>query len=42
VDEMAHAWMNVTYFTEQEYKDLQAERKAKAAKATNNDNEKQQ
>jgi hypothetical protein len=42
VDEMAHAWMNVTYFTDQEYKDLQAERKAKAAKATNNDNEKQQ
>ena len=42
VDEMAHAWMNVTYFSDQEYKDLQAERKAKAAKATNNDNEKQQ
>ena len=42
VDEMAHAWMNVVYFNDQEYKDLQAERKAKAAKATNNDNEKQQ
>jgi len=42
VDEMAHAWMNVVYFTDQEFKDLQAERKAKAAKATNNDNEKQQ
>ncbi len=42
VDEMAHAWMNVVYFTDQEYKDLQAERKAKAAKSTNNDNEKQQ
>src|SRR5262249_55953570 len=42
VDEMAHAWMNVVYFTDAEYKDLQAERKAKLAKATNNDNEKQQ
>jgi mono/diheme cytochrome c family protein len=42
VDEMAHAWMNVVYFNDQEYKDLQAERKAKAAKATNNDNERQQ
>ncbi len=44
VDEMAHAWMNVTYFTDEEYKALQAERKAKLAKATNdnNNNEKQQ
>jgi len=42
VDEMAHAWMNVTYFTDDEYKALQAERKAKLAKVTNNDNEKQQ
>ncbi|MBI3493506.1 MAG: hypothetical protein HY047_17255 [Acidobacteria bacterium] len=41
VDEMAHAWMNVTYFNDEEYKALQAERKAKMAKATNND-EKQQ
>jgi len=41
VDEMAHAWMNVTYFTDAEYKALQAERKAKMAKTTN-DNEKQQ
>jgi hypothetical protein len=41
VDEMAHAWMNVVYFNEQEFKDLQAERKAKSAKTTN-DNEKQQ
>jgi mono/diheme cytochrome c family protein len=41
VDEMAHAWMNVVYFTDQEFKDLQAERKAKLAKTTN-DNEKQQ
>src|SRR5438270_487970 len=41
VDEMAHAWMNVVYFNDQEYKDLQAERKAKLAKTTN-DNEKQQ
>jgi mono/diheme cytochrome c family protein len=42
VDEMAHAWMNVTYFTEDEFKALQAERKAKLAKSTNNDNDKQQ
>ncbi|HEX3644687.1 MAG TPA: hypothetical protein VHT95_03720, partial [Vicinamibacterales bacterium] len=41
VDEMAHAWMNVTYFTDAEYKALQAERKAKLPKATN-DAEKQQ
>ena len=41
VDEMAHAWMNVVYFDDQEFKDLQAERKAKLAKTTN-DNEKQQ
>ena len=42
VDEMAHAWMNVTYFNDADYKALQAERKAKLAKSTNNDNEKQQ
>src|SRR6266850_1228403 len=41
VDEMAHAWMNVTYFTDAEYQELQAGRKAKMAKTTN-DNEKQQ
>jgi hypothetical protein len=41
VDEMAHAWMNVTYFNDDEYKALQAERKAKLGKTTNND-EKQQ
>ena len=41
VDEMAHAWMNVTYFNDDEYKALQAERKAKMGKATT-DNEKQQ
>jgi mono/diheme cytochrome c family protein len=39
VDEMAHAWMNVVYFNDEEFKALQAERKAKL---TNNDNEKQQ
>ena len=39
---MAHAWMNVTYFTDEEYKALQAERKAKLANATDNNNEKQQ
>lgn len=31
VDEMAHAWMNVVYLTDEEYKELVAERKAKAA-----------
>ena len=40
VDEMAHAWMNVVYFNDDEYKALLAERKAKTAKTT--DNEKQQ
>jgi hypothetical protein len=30
VDEMAHAWMNVVYFTDDEYKALLAERKAKS------------
>ncbi len=30
VDEMAHAWMNVVYFTDDEYKAIVAERKAKA------------
>jgi len=33
VDEMAHAWMNVVYLTDDEYKALVAERKAKAEKA---------
>jgi mono/diheme cytochrome c family protein len=42
VDEMAHAWMNVTYFTDEEYKALQADRKAKAATATNDDRNPQQ
>jgi hypothetical protein len=42
VDEMAHAWMNVTYFTDQEFKDLQAERKAKAPKTTNDTRDRQQ
>jgi hypothetical protein len=41
VDEMAHAWMNVTYFNDDEYKALQAERKAKMVKTTDNDAEKQ-
>ena len=34
VDEMAHAWMNVVYLTDEEYKNLLDERKAKAAKST--------
>jgi len=32
VDEMAHAWINVVYLTDQEYNALLAERKAKAPK----------
>jgi hypothetical protein len=36
VDEMAHAWMNVVYLTDDEYKALVAERKAKAEKAAPN------
>jgi hypothetical protein len=31
VDEMAHAWMNVVYLTDEEYRELVAERKARAA-----------
>jgi hypothetical protein len=34
VDEMAHAWMNVVYYTDDEYTALVAERKAKAARTT--------
>jgi hypothetical protein len=34
VDEMAHAWMNVVYLNDDEYKALAAERKAKAEKPT--------
>ncbi len=34
VDEMAHAWMNVVYLSDDEYKALVAERKAKSAKPT--------
>jgi mono/diheme cytochrome c family protein len=34
VDEMAHAWMNVVYLSDDEYKALLDERKAKAARAT--------
>jgi hypothetical protein len=36
VDEMAHAWMNVVYYTDDEYKAILAERKAEAARATQN------
>jgi hypothetical protein len=35
VDEMAHAWINVVYLTDDEYKALVAERRAKASNATN-------
>ncbi len=34
VDEMAHAWMNVVYLTDEEYKALVEQRKSKAAKTT--------
>jgi hypothetical protein len=36
VDEMGHAWMNVVYLNDEEYKALVAERKAKAEKASLN------
>jgi hypothetical protein len=39
VDEMAHAWMNVVYYTDAEYSALVAERKAKAANPTTNNND---
>jgi hypothetical protein len=38
VDEMAHAWMNVVYLSDDEYKTLLAERKAKTA-ATSTQNQ---
>jgi hypothetical protein len=34
VDEMAHAWMNVVYLTDDEYQKLVEERKAKVARTT--------
>jgi hypothetical protein len=34
VDEMAHAWMNVVYLSDDEYKTLAAERRTKTAKST--------
>jgi len=34
VDEMAHAWMNVVYLSDQEYTELVAQRKAQKAQAT--------
>jgi mono/diheme cytochrome c family protein len=34
VDEMAHAWMNVVYYTDEEMKQILDERKAKAARTT--------
>jgi len=42
VDEMAHAWMNVVYFSDEEFKALQAERKAKAGKTTTDAPDRQQ
>jgi hypothetical protein len=41
VDEMAHAWMNVVYFTDDEFHAMQAERKAKLPKTTSNDDRQQ-
>ena len=35
VDEMAHAWINVVYLSDEEYNAVIAERKAKAPKETN-------
>ena len=37
VDEMAHAWMNVVYFTDDEYKAILEERKAQGAATTTAD-----
>jgi hypothetical protein len=37
VDEMAHAWMNVVYFTDEEYNAILEQRKAKAAATTTAD-----
>ena len=34
VDEMAHAWMNVVYYSDEEMKQILAERKAKAARTS--------
>ena len=42
VDEMAHAWMNVVYLSDEEYKDLQAARKAKTPTATSDSRDRQQ
>jgi hypothetical protein len=42
VDEMAHAWMNVVYFSDEEFKALQAERKVKAGKTTTDAPDRQQ
>ena len=38
VDEMAHAWINVVYLTDDEYKSLTDERKGKAVKETTGGN----
>ena len=35
VDEMAHAWINVVYLSDEEYNALIAERKAKTSRETN-------
>ncbi len=37
VDEMAHAWMNVVYYTDDEYEALLAERKVKASNVASNE-----
>ena len=42
VDEMAHAWMNVVYLNDEEYKNLLDERKAKDAKSTQDQQQQQQ
>jgi len=38
VDEMAHAWINVVYLTDDEYKSLLEARKSKTTKATTDGN----
>jgi len=38
VDEMAHAWVNVVYLTDDEYKSLLEARKSKTTKATTDGN----
>ena len=38
VDEMAHAWMNVVYLSEEEYQQMLTDRKARMAKVKTDQN----